>query len=221
MPGCQRTQVHALQRVSARVRGWPRSLGVLRGVCRRPPAGCDSIRPASSTIRADTTQAIAAAARLRATPHGRRGQPRARPVLPRAVPEDRRPRRPRGGARGASGVRRRHAWPPSDRIDYLVGLGESLYLDDVVRAGGRVVRERARSRPRPRAAPRSTACFDWWATSLDRQAQSGAAGDRERALRRLVAQIGRLSSSLARIPGSSAAAYWLAASCVGAWGFDP
>jgi tetratricopeptide (TPR) repeat protein len=96
-----------------------------------------------------------------------------------------------------------------DRIDYLVGLGESLYLEESYGPAAELF-ESALDRSRdigPRAVER---VFDWWATSLDRQAQSGIADDDRSALYRTIRD--RARGELARSPGSAAAPYWLVVS---------
>ena len=65
-----------------------------------------------------------------------------------------------------------------DRIDYLVGLGEALYLEESYGAAAELFRTALDNGQdlSPRAFER---VFDWWATSLDRQAQSGLVDDKE------------------------------------------
>jgi tetratricopeptide (TPR) repeat protein len=94
-----------------------------------------------------------------------------------------------------------------DRLDYLVGLGEALYLDDQFGPAARLF-ESVLGRGDELGPQRFDRVFDWWATSLDRQAQSGAAGNREHLYETIRRQA---VSSLGTMPGSSAAAYWLAA----------
>ena len=58
----------------------------------------------------------------------------------------------------------------------------------------------------PRAFDR---VFDWWATALDRQAQSGMVEDREAIYARIR---DRAAMDLVRVSGSAAAPYWLVVS---------
>jgi tetratricopeptide (TPR) repeat protein len=97
---------------------------------------------------------------------------------------------------------------PGDRSDYLVGLGELLYLQESFGPAVEMFRTALDSgRDLGSAAVERT--FDWWATALDRQAQSGVADDRDgiyRAIR------DRALLELGRMPGSVAASYWIASS---------
>ena len=66
----------------------------------------------------------------------------------------------------------RLVWRPGDRTDYLVGLGEALYLQDSFGPAVEMFRTALDQADvlGPQAGER---LFDWWATSLDRKAQSG------------------------------------------------
>ncbi len=204
MPGCQRTQVPALQRVSARF-----LLSVVLGVVWAAPAaaqgGLDFPRQLYNQGRYD--QAIAAASRLRTTAF----VDGANLILGRAHLE-----RFRKSADQAELVAARtalHEVNPSrlaanDRIDYLVGLGETLYLEESYGAAAELFAgalDRSRDMG-PRAAEK---VFDWWATSLDRQVQSGNAEDQE-AVYTSIRDHAR--GELGRSPGSAAASYWLVVS---------
>ena len=201
MPGCQRTQVHALQRVSARI-----LLAALAGGLWAAPAAAqgalDFPRQLYNQGRYD--QAMTAAARLRATPLA----DAANLILGRAQLE-----RFRKSADPADLVAARSALRevnPShlaahDRVDYLVGLGEALYLEESYGPAAELfVSALERSRDMgPRAAAR---VFDWWATALDRQAQSGFIDDRD-AVYIQIRQ--RAQAEQERSPGSAPATYWL------------
>jgi hypothetical protein len=204
MPGCQRTQVPALQRVSARI-----LLGALAGlVCAVSAAAQGSLdfpRQLYNLGRYD--QAIVAAGRLSTTALA----DGANLIIGRSHLE-----RFRRSADPAELVAARTALQEvnasrlaaHDRIDYLVGLGESLYLEESYGPAAELF-EGALDRSReigPRAVER---VFDWWATSVDRQAQSGMADDHEAAYRSIC---DRARSELSRSPGSAAAAYWLVVS---------
>jgi hypothetical protein len=204
MPGCQHTQVHALQRVSARI-----ALAALLGVLAAPPAlaqgGLDSARQLYNLGRYD--QAIAAAVRLRTAPTidganlvlGRSYLERFRKSLDQADLV---------GAREALRDVRPAQLPSSDRTDYLVGLGELLYLEESFGPAVELFRIALDHGIDlgPRAFER---VFDWWATALDRQAQSGAVDDRDAVYTSIR---DRARTDLGRMPGSAAATYWLAAS---------
>jgi hypothetical protein len=92
-----------------------------------------------------------------------------------------------------------------EQTEYLVGLGELLYLDEAYGAAAEVfVTAFERSRelgPRP-----FDRVFDWWATSLDRQAQSRLIEDRDALYGEILF---RAQAALAQMPGLAAPAYWL------------
>jgi hypothetical protein len=94
---------------------------------------------------------------------------------------------------------------PRDQVDYLVGLGETLYLDESFGAAAEVFDSTLDRSLEfgPRAFDR---VFDWWATALDREAQSGMVEDREAVYMRIR---DRASADLIRVTGSAAAPYWL------------
>jgi hypothetical protein len=204
MPGCQHTQVHALQRVSARI-----ALASLLGVLAAPPAlaqgGLDSARQMYNLGRYD--QAIATALRLRTAPTA----DGANLVLGRSYLEQFRKSRDQAelvAAREALRDVRPAQLTSRDRTDYLVGLGELLYLEETFGPAVelfRIALDHGLDLG-PRASER---VFDWWATALDRQAQSGATDDRE-AVYASIRE--RARTELGRMPGSAAATYWLAAS---------
>ena len=104
-----------------------------------------------------------------------------------------------------------------DRTELTIGLAEGLYLEDRFGAAGALFESiiDASAQLGPVAHER---VLDWWATSLDRQAQaqagpSGATVERGRIYERIVT---RMSSEIARDPGSTPAGYWLAAAARGA-----
>ena len=109
---------------------------------------------------------------------------------------------------------------PPYRVELIIGLGESLYLDD--RAGA-AAEEFELALPgvdatNPNARER---VLDWWATALDRQAQLGPESERRPLYARIV---NRMEEELRRDAGSAAASYWLVAGARGsgdlerAWG---
>jgi len=200
MPGCQRTQVPALQRVSARILA--AALGALLLAATAGAQGSlDFPRQLYNQGRYD--QAITAAARLRASSlvDG------ANVILGRSHLE-----RFRKTADQAELVAARAALRevnpahlgPQDRIDYLVGLGETLYLEESFGPAADLF-DSAIERSRdvgPHAVER---VFDWWATALDRQVQSGDAEDSQAIY---TAIRDRARAELGRSPGSAAATYW-------------
>jgi hypothetical protein len=94
-----------------------------------------------------------------------------------------------------------------DRLDLLVGLGESLYLEDQFGPAAELF-ESVLGRTAevdPRAHDR---LLEWYASAADRQAQLLPRSERPAAYRRLTQ---RLERELERQPSSAPAAYWLAA----------
>jgi hypothetical protein len=115
---------------------------------------------------------------------------------------------------------------PRDQVEFAIALGQLLYLDEPltfddrygaaaeqfeVALGGADLLD-ADSRDR---------LFDWWALSVDRQAQLGPEHERRPAYQRIV---DRAEREMARDIGAASASYWLAAGARGindlprAWG---
>jgi hypothetical protein len=108
---------------------------------------------------------------------------------------------------------------PRDRVERLIALGVSLYLDDEHSLGDRFSAaaeqfEVALSKPDVLDATSRDLLFDWWAGSLDRQAQQGPESDRTALYRRILA---RSEDELKRNESSVSASYWLAASARGTY----
>lgn len=99
------------------------------------------------------------------------------------------------------------ALAPRARLDYLVGLGESLYLDDQFGAAAEIF-ESVLGREDEMGPAAHGRVVDWWASAMDRHAQQRPRVERAAVYRRL---IDRLERALERQPGSAPAAYWLAA----------
>ncbi len=204
MPGCQHTQVHALQRVSVCF-SLAAILAVSGAFAAPPPQGLDPARQLYNQGRYE--QAIEAAAHLRTTPVA----DAANLLIARSYLELFRKTTDRANldsARQALTDVKPARLTGRDRTDYLVGLGEALYLDDQFGPAARLF-EGVLERGEELGLQTFDRVFDWWATSLDRQAQSGAAGNREHLYETVRDQA---VIALGRNPGSSAAAYWLAAS---------
>lgn len=105
---------------------------------------------------------------------------------------------------------------PRERTEFVIGLGESLYLEEsygaaaemfglaMARAGdvGPAARERV---------------LDWWGSALDRRAQETTGEERTAIYRRVVL---RMEDELARDSASGAAAYWLVAAARGMGDLD-
>src|SRR5580765_4703814 len=80
-------------------------------------------------------------------------------------------------------------FPPRERAEYIVGLGEALFFDDSYGA--------------------AAAVFDWWATSVDREAKPRPDIDRHEIYQRIRT---RMRDEIATRPANGTAVYWLAAS---------
>jgi hypothetical protein len=111
------------------------------------------------------------------------------------------------------------ALAPRDRVELLIALGVSLYLDDEHSLGDRFSAaaeqfEVALSKADVLDAVSRDLLFDWWAGSLDRQAQQGPESDRTALYRRILS---RSEEELKRNESSVSASYWLAASARGTY----
>jgi hypothetical protein len=102
----------------------------------------------------------------------------------------------------------------SDHVEFLVGLGESLFFDQSPRysaAAEMFESALARAETSPNTARETL--LEWWAEALDREAQSVPEADRKPLYARILR---RAESELARDPQSSVAVYWIAAASRGA-----
>jgi hypothetical protein len=93
-----------------------------------------------------------------------------------------------------------------ERIELQVGLAELLYFEDRFGAAAELLDPviDASASLAPDAHDRA---LDWWATALDRQAQTGTPADRVTAHARMTE---RMEQELRRDPASLPASYWLA-----------
>jgi len=94
-----------------------------------------------------------------------------------------------------------------ERIEYIVGLGETLFFDAAYGAAATVFDSVLNSGASLSTEGRERV-LDWWATALDRGAKPRLDADRQLAYQRIRA---RMDEELAIHPGSGAASYWLAA----------
>ena len=101
-----------------------------------------------------------------------------------------------------------HVLDPRERIELQIGLGELLYLEDRFGPAAELLDPvvEASAALAPDAHERA---LDWWATALERQAQSLPAAERAPEYARIVT---RMEQELRRDPASAPASYWLAAS---------
>jgi hypothetical protein len=116
--------------------------------------------------------------------------------------------------------------PPRDHVEYLVGLGESLYYDDLGSGqppygAAAAVFELALNGADAFEPAAREPIFEWWAGALDLQAQFVADAERKLLYARILR---RAEQELDRNISSASASYWLAASARGtddierAWG---
>ncbi len=104
-----------------------------------------------------------------------------------------------------------------DRVELTIAIGTSLYLDQTYNLDDRFSAaaeqfELALARADLLDAHARDELFDWWAVSLDRQAQQGPESARRLVYERVLA---RAEQELAHNDASAAGAYWLAAAARG------
>jgi hypothetical protein len=119
-------------------------------------------------------------------------------------------------ARAALGSIRAAALSPRDQVDQVVGLGQSLYLSEIYGAAAELF-DTALSRAALLGANDRLLLLDWWATALDREAQSRPPDRRVRIFERIAA---RMDDEIRRDPGNPVANYWLAVAARGAGDVD-
>jgi len=100
---------------------------------------------------------------------------------------------------------------PRERVEYVVGLGETLYFDQSFGAAAAVFESVLQTKELLLVDARDTV-LDWWADALDRDVRPRPEMERRGVYQRINA---RMADELATHPGSSAAAYWLAAAARG------
>jgi len=116
------------------------------------------------------------------------------------------------------------ALSPRDRVELLIGLGESLYFDGCSEgcysAAAEMFELALINADAVEPSARET-IFEWWAGTLDRQAQFGPESDRHRLYERILE---RAAVEVGREETTATASYWLAAAARGtgdlerAWG---
>jgi len=99
----------------------------------------------------------------------------------------------------------------TERLEYIVGLGEALYLEEAFGAAGDIFGS-VIVHPELLSLDAREHVFDWWATALDREARVRPEPDRQAAYQRIRE---RMQAELSDRPGSTAAAYWLSAAALG------
>lgn len=105
---------------------------------------------------------------------------------------------------------------PRDHVDLVVGLGQALYLGEQFGAAAEVF-DTALARVSLLGTSEQQLLLDWWATALDREAQSRPAERRGPAYQRIVE---RSERALADDPGNPVANYWLAVGARGTGDLD-
>lgn len=110
-----------------------------------------------------------------------------------------------------SGIRPQ-ALGPRDRFDFIVGLGQSLFLTGLYGAAAELFDAALGAAPIVGAGDRLL-LLEWWATALDREAQA-APPDRRPPLYGRVVE--RMEAELRDAPGNAVANYWLAVGARGA-----
>jgi hypothetical protein len=103
-----------------------------------------------------------------------------------------------------------------ERTELAIGLGEALYLEDQFGAAAEVF-EASLDLSAVLGPIAHERVLDWWATSLDRQAQSRPPSERREPYARVMA---RMSAEVARDQGSTPAVYWLVAAARGVGDLD-
>ena len=93
-----------------------------------------------------------------------------------------------------------------DKVELAVGLGEALYLDDRYGAAAALFESVLNAALQQ---PGYERVLDWWATAIDREAQTRPPDERSDLYARIAS---RMQTEIARSPGSLPAGYWLAAS---------
>jgi len=110
----------------------------------------------------------------------------------------------------------------AERVEYLVGLGESLYLEGCIPGCFSAAAEIfALALAKSDNGPAREPVFEWWASTMDQQAQFSQDNDRAGVYRRL---LDGATAELAKDDRSASATYWLMAAARGtgdierAWG---
>jgi hypothetical protein len=101
--------------------------------------------------------------------------------------------------------------PARERMEYIVGLGETLYLDQSFGAASAVFDSVLQSGELTAIGSRDRV-LDWWADAQERDGRPRSEMDRRVVYQRIRL---RMEDELASHPTSSTAAYWLAASARG------
>jgi hypothetical protein len=107
-------------------------------------------------------------------------------------------------ARAALGVVRADSLEPRDRVELILALGESLFLEDDFGAAAAIF-ESGLDHAATTDPLLADAMLEWWGSAVERQAGGLAREPRVAAFHRLFT---RTQQELARNPTSAAASYW-------------
>jgi hypothetical protein len=119
-------------------------------------------------------------------------------------------------AREALGGIRTDDLDARSRMELVIGLGQSLYLDDEFGPAAELFASALANKALLERNARER-LLDWWATAMDRLAQVRDWSDRDPIYSRMAV---RMEGALGDDPVSSAASYWLVASARGAGELD-
>jgi hypothetical protein len=108
------------------------------------------------------------------------------------------------------------ALAPRDQVDLLIGLGQALYLSDTFGAAAELF-ETALGRGSILSPTDRLRLLDWWATAVDREAQTRTT-DRRSPLFERVAR--RMETEMRDDPGNPVANFWLAVAARGQGDLD-
>lgn len=114
-------------------------------------------------------------------------------------------------ARAALGTVRAANLEPRDRLDFLMALGQTLFLQDDYGAAAHLF-ESGLDRAIASGPDAAEAMFDWWGSAMERYADTLERPQRVHWFERLG---DRMALELAREPGSAAAGYWVVVSARG------
>jgi len=95
----------------------------------------------------------------------------------------------------------------AERVELAIGLAETLYFEERYGAAAQLF-ESVRQRSSLLGTPAHERVLDWWATSVDRQAQTRQPEERPALYARVLE---RMTEEIGEYPGSTAAGYWMAA----------
>ncbi len=202
-----------MQALTVFIRGWAGLALLMAGSATvlAQPAPVDPLARARQLYNAEKYDEAITAARDAAARPGSKNE--AGLLLGRALLERHRASRVAGDLDAArAALRGVDATSLADRgrLDLVVGLGEALYLDGEYRSAAALL-EPVLEQMGLLAPPAREQVVDWWATAMDRYAQTRPPDERTAIYDGIAA---RLRQHLGRYPDSAAASYWLPASAL-------